>query len=431
MMQPAAMRSGGTAPAPLLAGMKVLAFVHYLQGPACAQYLADLGADVIKIEPTGGAFERKALFAGLLPKGRSSLFIAANRNQRSLAVDLKSAEGRDIVLRLLDSYDVIIENYRPGVMAKLGLGYEQLRARRPGLIYASASGFGPLGPMAAEPNQDLLAQATSGLIAASGAGVHAVGAAVTEQHGAALLAMGIVAAYARRLVGGEGALVQGNLFSAAIDLQMEAITAFLNQEALPPDQLLARDARLANWYHPAPYGVYRLADAVIAVSLTTADKLVAALADPKLDPIRHLDPFTQRDEYVQRLGDTLAALGYEEVAARFKAHDIWFARMATYADLVSHPQAQHNDTFTEVGLDGDRVRVVNHPLRYDGAVPQPRRAPPGLGEHTRTILQDLGLDAPEIERLAASGVVKLGAAQASTSLSISPSRAMSRAPAFS
>lgn len=412
-MQPAAMNSGGTAPAPLLAGMKVLAFVHYLQGPACAQYLADLGADVIKIEPPGGAFERKALLPGLLPKGRSSLFIAANRNQRSLAVDLKSAEGRDIVLRLLDCHDVIIENYRPGVMAKLGLGYEQLRGRQPGLIYASASGFGPVGPMAGEPNQDLLAQAATGLIAASGAGVHAVGAAVTDQHGAALLALGIVAAYARRQASGEGALVQGNLFSAAIDLQMEAITAFLNQEAMPPDQLLARDARLANAYHPAPYGVYRLADAVIAVSLTTADKLVAALADPQLDAIRQLDPFTQRDDYAQRLGQSLATLRYEEVAARFKAHDIWFARVGTYADLPSHPQARHNESFAEIAFDGNPVRVVNHPIRYDGAVPQARRALPGLGEHSREILQGIGFDAPQIERLAASGVVKLGAAQTS------------------
>lgn len=400
----------------MLAGMKVLAFVHYLQGPAAAQYLADMGADVIKVEPVGGAFERQPLVPGLLPEDCSALFIAANRNQRSLAVNLKAPEGRAVILRLLERYDVVVENYRPGVMAKLGLGYEELKARKPDLVFASSSGYGLTGPMASAANQDLLAQAESGLIAASSPHriePRAAGAAVTDQHSAALLAMGILGAYARRLATGEGALVEANLFSAAIDLQMEAITAYLNQTAAPFDELLARDPRLANWYHPAPYGVYRLADASIALSLTAADKLCAAMEDPKLEGIKQLDPFRQRDEYAALVAEALAGRTYREVAQRLQRHEIWFARVLTYAELESHPQAAHNASFGELAFGRGKVRVVNHPVRYDGNVPVARGALAQLGEHTREILERAGYGSEEIDRLAQRGIVTLGDADQS------------------
>lgn len=410
-MTPGAMDATPAASAPaMLSGMKVLAFVHYLQGPAATQYLADLGAEVIKVEPISGAFERKSMVAGLLPQDRSALFIAANRNQKSLAVDLKAPDGRELIARLIEHCDIVVENYRPGVMDKLGLGYEALKARKPDLIYASSSGYGPAGPLAGAANQDLLAQAESGLIAASSPREtpHAVGAAVTDQHGAALLAMGILAAYARRIASGRGARVEANLFSAAVDLQMEAITAALNQTAAPFDEMLARDARLANWYHPAPYGVYRTADASIALSLTTAEKLCAALEDPALEKIKRLDAFRQRDEYAALVGAALARRSYDDVAQRFKSHDIWFARVSSYSQLPSHVQAVHNASFGEVACGDATVKVVNHPLRFDGVVPMAHGALPRLGEHTREILERAGYRAQEIERLAGRGVVVLG-----------------------
>lgn len=398
---------------PMLGGMKVLAFVHYLQGPAAAQYLADLGAEVIKVEPTGGAFERKPMIDGLLPGNRSPLFIAANRNQKSLAVDLKSAEGREAILRLVGGCDVVIENYRAGVMDKLGLGWDVLKASKPDLIFASSSGYGAQGPFAGRAYQDLLAQAESGLIAASGPAdaPRAVGSAIADQHSAALLAMGILAAYARRLATGQGTRVEANLFSSAIDLQMEAVTAAINQGVAPYDQVQARDAHLANWYHAAPYGVYRLRDAAIALSLTTADKLCAALAEPDLEAIRTLDPFRQRDEYAARVAAVLAQRSFDDVAPRLRQHDIWFARVQTHGQLPAHPQVAHNATFGEVDADGVRVKVVSHPLRYDGVVPVADGALPRLGQHTREILLGAGYAGPEIERLADRGIVVLGDAQ--------------------
>ncbi len=391
-----------------LAGMRLLAFSHYLQGPAAAQYLADMGADVIKVEPLTGAFERRPLVAGLIESPFSGLFLSANRNQRSLAVDLKTVEGAEIVRRLVTRYDVVIENYRSGVMAKLGLSFEDLTMHSPNLIYASSSGFGSGGPFAHAPNQDLLAQAMTGLIAATGPSRKrpvAVGASIADQHAAALLALGVLAAFARRLVTGKGGKVEGNLLGAAVDLQMEAITHYLNRSRSDFDAALDRREELANWYHPAPYGIYRLADAAIALSLTTAEKLCAAFDDERLAPIRSMDPYADRDRYAEIVATVLIGLTYAEVSRRLAEAGIWFARIDTYVDLERHPQAVYNNLFGEVRVGQKAVRVVNHPLRYDGATPAIRLAPPGLGEHTRAILEELAYSIGEIDALVEKRVV--------------------------
>ncbi len=392
----------------MLSEMRILSFCHYLQGPAATQYLTDMGAEAIKIEPPAGAFERKPFAPGMLKDGLSGLFLAANRNQRSLAVDLKTPLGREIIERLVRRYDVVIENYRPGVMTRLGLGYEDLKSVNPGIIYASASGFGSSGPLASAPNQDLLAQAMTGLIAGAASyrvAPSAAGAAVTDQHAACLLALGVAGAYARRLASGQGARVEGNLFSAAIDLQMEAITYCLNRKSGPFAEVSERDSHLANWYHPAPYGVYKLADATLALSITTPEKLCAALDRPEMDELRRLDPYQDRDRFATIVAGVLANLRYDDVAPKLEAQEIWFARVATHEELESHPQIQANEAFSEIALDNAKARVVNHPLRYDGAVPKPRRAPPRLGADTRAILEQAGYARDEIEDMIEEAIV--------------------------
>ena len=143
----------------LLNGIRVVSFCHFLQGPAGAQYLADMGADVIKVEPVDGAHERRWSGADVFVEGVSGFYLCANRNKRSIGIDLKSAEGKDVARRLIATADVVMENFRPGVFAKLGFGDEELRALNPNIIIASASGFGSTGPMAAKPGQDILMQA--------------------------------------------------------------------------------------------------------------------------------------------------------------------------------------------------------------------------------------------------------------------------------
>ena len=213
--------------------MKVVSFCHYLQGPAATQYLADMGADVIKMKSLAGAFERHWSGGNSYVGGVSAFMLSANRNKRSLAIDLKSPKSRDIMLKLIDSADVIIENFRPGVLDRLGYGYEAIKARKPDIIYASATGLGADGPDAGRPGQDLLMQARTGLVAVTGsaeAGPTIVGAAVVDQHGASLVAMGILAAFVRRLQTGEGTRVEASLFQAGIDLQTEALTKYFARQ---------------------------------------------------------------------------------------------------------------------------------------------------------------------------------------------------------
>ncbi len=210
----------------LLAGLRVVSFNHFLAGPVAAQILGDLGADVIAVEPIEGAFQRKWAVANHFVDGQSVNLLATARNKRSIAVDLKSEDGRDVVRRLLKDADVLMENFRPGTMARLGLGHEQLRADNPRLIYAAATGFGADGPSRDRPGQDLLLQALSGLAARTGRAdgpPTAVGAVIVDHHAAAIYAMSILAALFARNRTGKGSLVEVNLLQAALDLQVEII----------------------------------------------------------------------------------------------------------------------------------------------------------------------------------------------------------------
>ncbi len=232
----------------LLKGTRVVSFNHFLLGPMGIQALGDLGADVISIESTEGAWQRHWSPGDRWNDEQSMLFLCANRNKRSIAIDLKSDKGKEIALRLVDTADVVAENFRPGVMDKLGFGYETLKQRKPSLIYASASGYGPSGPYVEKPGQDLLAQALFGIMAITGqpqTGPRPVGASAIDHHGAALFAMGILAALVRRTRTGQGCRVDASLMQAALDLQAESLCC-LDERAEPAglDQCLQPRRRL-------------------------------------------------------------------------------------------------------------------------------------------------------------------------------------------
>src|SRR5262249_53182727 len=196
--------------------IRIASFNHYLMGPLGVQILADLGADVIAVEPLEGAWHRRWGGAHRSVDGQSVLFLAANRNKRSLALNLKSRAGVEVARRVVKSTDVLAENFRPGVMAKLGLGYEELSVDNPRLVYASASGFGQTGPYAQRPGQDLLIQALSGLAAITGDilnGARAVGVTVADHHGATIFAMAILAALVARNQSGRGCRIDVDLLS--------------------------------------------------------------------------------------------------------------------------------------------------------------------------------------------------------------------------
>jgi crotonobetainyl-CoA:carnitine CoA-transferase CaiB-like acyl-CoA transferase len=388
----------------LLDGMRVLSFCHYLQGPAAAQYLADMGADVIKVEPVRGAFERHWSGASTFVGDVSAFFVSANRNKRSIAVDLKNPASKAVLERLLASADVLLENYRPNVMQRLGLGYEDVAALNPGIIYASATGFGADGPLKDRPGQDLLVQARSGLIAATGASQPTgIGCAAVDQHGAALLAMGIAAAYAHKLKTGLGTRIEGSLFNAGIDLQTEALTLYYSGQH--DQSRFEREGHLVTWFHEAPYGVYRVADASVAISLNPLQRLADALGNERLAGLSHLDAYKERDAIAVAVAEELASLRFEDLASRFDQAGVWYERVQTYDELRHDPQVIHNGVFETMPVRDREATIVKHPLKYNGAVPPVRRLAPEIGEHSQEIMTSLGFSPAEIEHLVAQGAI--------------------------
>ncbi|MEP3437504.1 MAG: CoA transferase [Hoeflea sp.] len=390
----------------MLRNMKVLGFTHFVQGPAASQYLADMGADVIKVEPIGGAFERGYGADSVFVGGLSATFMSVNRNKRSISVDLKSEQGRKVIESLILQSDVIIENYRIGVLERLGFGYEAVKKIKPDIIYASASGWGSSGPMAKAPGQDLLVQARCGLIAATGnleSGPTVPGVPIVDQHGAALLAMAVNAAYIRKLETGEGTRIESNLFSAGLDLQAESMAAYYsgNRSA----DRMQRDPRLASWFLPAPYGVFKLADCHAVISLGgDIEKFAEAIGEPELVSLAE-DRMANRDRFMEVLGKELSGWSYERLDQALSVHGLWYEKVQDYDAIRHDPQADHNECFEEVTVNGAEATLLTHPVRYDGSTPKMRRMPASIGVDTRSVLIGAGWSEGQIDELLASGVV--------------------------
>ncbi len=390
----------------LLDGMKIVSFCHFLQGPAAMQYLGDMGADVVRIEPPHGSYERRWAGAGARVGGVSSLYLCANRNARSIAIDLKKPQAKAIVMRLIEASHAVAENFRPGTLERLGLGFADVRARKPDIIYASASGFGSTGPYAQRPGQDLLIQAMSGVVAANGAGPHrptAIGCAAMDQHGAALFALGIAGAYARWLRTGEGTRVEASLLGAGIDLQAESLVAYFASGK--GDEVFERAEPLATWFHQAPYGIYRIADGHVALSLNPVEKLGRALATDALDAFVGADPYANRDAIARIVAGELATRRFDDLAVAFDAEQMWYARVDNFDDLANNPQVQHNGVFADVDINGETARLVNHPNRYDGAAPTAHRFALQQGADTCEVLAEAGYGEAEIKSMLQEGVV--------------------------
>lgn len=385
----------------LLDGMRIVSFCHFLQGPAAMQYLSDMGAEVIKIEPPQGAFERHWSGADRTRVGGvAALFLSANRNARSIALDIKRPEAKEVVFRLIAGSHAVAENFRPGVLDRLGFGFEVVSARKPDIIYASASGFGATGPYAGRPGQDLLIQAMSGLAASTGRtgiGPLPVGCSAIDQHGAALFALGIAGAYARWLKTGEGTRVESTLLGAGLDLQTESLVTYYASGR--GRDVLRREPQLASWFHEAPYGIYRLADGHVAISFNDLGKLADALNSVELRAAAGGNAYQDRDTIASILARVLEERSFQDVAAAFDAQGMWFARVEDFDDLLDNPQIQHIGTFSDAVVNGETVRLLNHPLRYDGKVPEGRGFALTPGAHTREILARAGFGEAEIEGL--------------------------------
>lgn len=391
----------------ILTGYRVVDLSIAMAGPLAAMRLGDLGADVVKVEPTSGEWQRHAPAGGAAGHEVNASFLSLNRNKRSLAVDLKSAEGREVVLELARSSDVFLQNYRIGVAERLGVDYESIRAVKPDIVYVSISGYGETGPYANRPGQDMLLQAMSGAMFSTGragdppapAGTYAVDAITAYS-----AFEGALAGLLHRERTGEGQLVTVNMLDSAIAVQMQEMSVF-TVGGVPQHR---GEQAHGHTYIRAPYGVFATADGYLALAMPSLRVLGELLDRPELAAMdENVDGHTRRDE--------ITAL----VRGAARAPDGRVARPVRQARNLGGPclllrrsrgrPAGRAQRLTGQLRPPDRGpgdhAGVPVPVQPDGARDLPGR--PLTGEHTREILAELGIDEETAAELEDRGVVRL------------------------
>ena len=377
-----------------LAGLLVLDFSQFLAGPACALRLADLGARVIKIErPNGGDLCRQLYISNLELDGDSTLFHSINRNKQSYAADLKNPDDLAQVRRLIGHADVLIQNFRPGIMDRIGLGYAAVQEINQRIVYATVTGYGTSGPWRDKPGQDLLAQALSGLTWLSGdadQGPVPVGLAIADQLAGAHLAQGILACLVRRGVTGRGGLIEVSLLESILDYQFEVLTTHLNDGGQLPQRSAINNAHA---YLAAPYGIYATADGYLALAMTSVPRLGELLGCTPL--LAYTEPktwFSARDMIKTALVEHLRGATTAHWLAILEPADIWCAEVYDWPRLLQHEAFQALGMVQHVArTNGAALRTTRCPIRVDGAILTSPIGAPTIGEHTRHVQQEFDL----------------------------------------
>ena len=390
-----------------LDGIRVLDFTWAQQGPFATVLLSDMGAEIIKIENREG--ERGRWGNSTIPPP-VPYFVAHDRGKRSVTLDIRKPEGRAIALRLAERVDVVVSNMRPGVMAKLGLSYEAIRAVNPGVVYACASAFGPLGKQATRPGLDIVGQAMGGIMAVTGpeeAPPMPAGAAIGDQVGAIFLCTGILAALVKRERTGEGEQVDVSLYGSQVALQAWE---------LDTSSMLGQPSGRAGQGHPliSPRGVwgsFQTADGWLVVGGVNTARFAGLCRLLGLESLSAAYPNdASRAANIAAILPELAARFREEPTAHwidgFVRYDIIGAPVQTYADIVNDPQALENGYITELPHPTHgTIRVAGSPIQFGRQPTTPQGPPPELGDHTEHYLLELGCSWEEIARLREAEVI--------------------------
>jgi len=378
----------------LLNDILVVDFSQFLSTPSAALRLSDMGAQVIKIEKPGtGDICRQLYVSDVLIEGESTIFHAINRNKQSYAADLKNEDHLEKVKQLLAKADVLMHNFRPGVMERIGLDYETVKTINSSIIYAEVNGYGHEGPWKDLPGQDLLLQAASGLAWLSNnndEGPTPMGVAVVDIMAGTHIAQGILAALYQRGVTGEGALVQVSMFESILDFQFEVLTCYYNDG----NQLPVRSAiNSGHAYIAAPYGIYKTKDNYIALAMTNILLLSELLQCNALKQFSDSnDWFDKRDEIKSILADHLSANTAEYWLGVLEKADIWCAPVMDYERLMKEDGYRVlNMEITVKTSNGLLVKTTRCPLRVDGRLLVSSKGAPTLGEDNKAIDKQFGL----------------------------------------
>jgi len=378
-----------------LEGLLVLDLSQFLAGPSAAMRLADLGARVIKIERPGtGDICRQLYITNLKLDGDSTLFHSINRNKQSYAADLKNPEHLAQVRQLIGRADVLIQNFRPGVMQRIGLDHDSVAKLNPKLVYGTVTGYGTTGPWAELPGQDLLAQSRSGLVWLSGDADRPptpMGLAVCDLAASAHLVQGILACLVRRGVTGRGGLVEVSLLESILDLQFELTSTFLNDGGKLPQRSTVNNGHA---YLGAPYGIYATADGFLALAMGSVLKLGELLELPALAAYPDANTwFTARDEIKTLLREHLKTHPTQHWLDRLVPADYWCAEVLNWQQLFQHAAFAELDWVMEVKReDGPTMKTTRCPITIDGVRFKSSLGAPRVGQHTEKIIREFALE---------------------------------------
>ena len=393
-----------------LDGVKILGFTHFAQGPFALQMLGDLGAEVINIERQGsGDFNRHFQQLDNLG-GEGVFFLAMNRNKRSMSLNLKAPDSREIVEKLIAQSDVIMTNYRAGALDRLGFGFEQARKINPRIVFCEALGYGSSGPYASLPGQDLLAQALSGLTTMIGPDENgrpvAGGIYEVDVYGSLMLVIGMLSAlyYAKQT--GIGQKVSVDLLSSGVHMQSQELAYFLNSGKVPQ----RAHNHSGHVLQASPYGIYKTGDGWMVLSTNAGDNpamLGELIGSDEVVPLMtdNEAKMANRDQLHTIIENRLVLHPTAYWIEKFRAVGIWCAKVNSYEDLPKDPQIIHNGIIKEIDHPvAGKFKAIGTPIEFSETPPTIRRTPPALGEHNDEILQELGFCDADIERFRLAGI---------------------------
>ena len=377
-----------------LEGLTVLEFSQFLSGPYAGLRLSDLGARVIKIErPELGDLCRTLYISDTDLEGDSTLFHAINRNKESFSANLKDTNDLELVKKLIAKADIITQNFRPGVIEKIGLDYESVKQINPQIVYGSISGYGSNGPWKDLPGQDLLAQSRTGLVWLNGNGGEAptpMGLAVADMLAGHSLVEGILAGVIKRFRTNIGCHIETSLVEALLDFQFEVLTTYFNDGNRKPVRSKYNNAHA---YLSAPYGIYKTKDSYVAIAMTPLPKLGELL---DLEFLKNLHDqkiwFTQRDEIKKQIGDWVVNQSTQEILNILEPADIWCAEVLDWENMLKHEGFKILDMTQRIkSLDGLDIKTLRCPIRVDGEIFKSDLAAPKVGQDNEKIIKEMEL----------------------------------------